>query len=274
MSMLRSIQILALIASVFSSADPLAAGTDQAYRLLIQENHEQAITAYEGYLEEHPDDYKALFNLGTAFYRTSRFSSAAECFEKSIPLAIEDLEYQSLAHYNLGCSLFQSAYAQSQLSLKASLEFLQKARVHFENAHELDPDSEKTRLNLDRVRQLIDAFTSIPSPPEESPSTGSKPGNGEQEQESGSAPNDTESPGPQNQQQDSSDSQANGSDSSYSFPDQENQEQGTPHPEMTKEEAQLFLRALEKNEKRLSISKLNNRGAGQDMDEVDNEPNW
>ncbi|HOO92039.1 MAG TPA: tetratricopeptide repeat protein, partial [Opitutales bacterium] len=86
--MLRSLQILALIASVFSSADPLAAGTDQAYRLLIQENHEQAITAYEGYLEEHPDDYEALFNLGTAFYRTSRFSSAAECFEKSIPLAI------------------------------------------------------------------------------------------------------------------------------------------------------------------------------------------
>jgi len=43
---------------------------------------------------------------------------------------------------------------------------------------------------------------------------------------------------------------------------------------MTKEEAQLFLRALEKNEKRLSISRLHHRGSELDSDDSDTEPTW
>lgn len=255
------------------------AGTGEAYRLLMEGKYESAITIYENHLEEYPDDRIALFNLGTAFYRTSRFSSAAECFEKSIPLAIEDPGYQSIAHYNLGCSLFQSAYAQSRVSLNESLELLRSARVHFENALELDSESIKTRKNLERVKALIEQFNSFAAPPKESASTGIRQENGDKNgssanpEESKTSEHSEQTPDPAKDEQSGSNSEGDPSDM-MNPSNNENPQSPTTHPEMTKEEAQLFLRALEKNEKRLSISRLHHRGSELDSDDSDTEPTW
>ncbi len=254
------------------------AGTGEAYRLLMEGKYESAITIYENHLEEYPDDRIALFNLGTAFYRTSRFSSAAECFEKSIPLAIEDPGYQSIAHYNLGCSLFQSAYAQSRVSLNESLELLRSARVHFENALELDSESIKTRKNLERVKALIEQFNSFAAPPEESASTGIRQENGDKNGSSAN-PEESKTSEPSEQTPDPAKDEQSASSSDHgpsgmNAADRGNQPSRTPHPEMTKEEAQLFLRALEKNEKRLSISRLHHRESELDSDDSDSEPTW
>lgn len=121
--------------------------TQEAFQLLQDQKFEEAIIAYENLIIQS-ENSENRFNLGIAYYRTLRYSSAQQIFEKTLTLQIEDPGFQSNVLYNMGNCLFQQAKLFLLENKERSFHYLKDSMLAFENAVELQPGFEAAQFNL------------------------------------------------------------------------------------------------------------------------------
>lgn len=242
----------------------------EAFALLENGNYNEAIIAYETLLSDTGDDPDILFNLGIAYYRTLRFSSAESSFEKALQLKIEDPVFQSHAEYNIGNAFFQQAKLFWEESPQRSLFYLRESVEAFENAVELQSDFEASKFNLSAAQTLLanlqkkydDSQQKEESEVPDSPSQEDLPESGQNE---GNASDQPE--GSQRQ----SDTQGQPTGNPDAKPSRTSEKGGGQQGElMDVNEAMMLLDSVELDEKRITLSKLLEEKSSADTE----QPDW
>jgi len=234
---------------------------EQAFQLLSEGDFEQAIISYETMLTTENNNPFLHFNLGIAYYHAFRYSSAQQSFERALQLKMDDPQFQTKAEYNIGVTLFAQAKLYVEIDLDRTLDYLNDAISAFENAIELQPEYESAIANYKACVELREILTqpkeTSDDGAEETPSEDAN--NPSQKQESKTSeettgndsgqkplePGDPQKPGnPQ------SSPANNNNKSSDKVP-------GAPGPQrLDKQEALLLLDSIENDEKRITLSKL------------------
>ena len=80
---------LLLIISVISSTITWAASFEEANKLFQEKKYDQAITAFEVYLDDH-NDIAGYYNLGLAYHETNAHGKAVWAFQKVLKLNPKD----------------------------------------------------------------------------------------------------------------------------------------------------------------------------------------
>ena len=228
----------------------------EAHALLENGNYDEAIIAYEKLLSETGDNPDTLFNLGIAYYRTLRFSSAENSFEKALQLKIEDPVFQSHAEYNIGNAFFQQAKLFWKENPQRSLFYLRESVEAFDNAVELQSDFESAKSNLAKTKALLadlqqkldESRADEETQTSESPTQEEQP---ESDQEEGTSSDQSE--GSQNR----SESKGTPTGNPNGEPTRDSQDGGgEPGELMDVNEAMMLLDSVELDEKRITLSKL------------------
>jgi tetratricopeptide (TPR) repeat protein len=261
-------KILILIGLVHVSHVAMGSLADEvsAFEKLQALDWEGAIIAYERCLEEKktPDLY---YNLGVAYFRTFRFSSAEQAFRNAMLRSVDNAEFQVELHYNIGNALFRQAELFESMDKGKTIELLDQAIRSYEICIELNPDFKDAHFNL-TVAQKVRA--SIQLTDESSVSNNQAPNNQEesrQEEESlddqqGSSSSTGNPAAPSAPSGAPEDAPANQSDSAPMG--------GNAVQSLSKEDALLFLEKLERNEKHLNMS----HGSPEKEDKPSLRPNW
>ena len=242
----------------------------EAFSYLSQEKYDEAIIAYEKLLNQSGDDPDALFNLGIVYYRTQRFSSAENAFEKALRLKIEDPVFQSQAEYNIGNALFRQARLFSRENSQRAIFYLQESIAAFENAVKLQSDFEAAQVNLALTRKLLTKLQSEgkgENDDAEEPSNESPPDAPPDQEQEESSPSDLSNDA-QSQKTESKKPLAIPSETEN--PNASDSGGGNPGEFMNVQEAMMLLDSVEMDEKRITLSEL--------LEEKDStaaeSPNW
>lgn len=241
--------------------------TQEAFRLLQDQKFEEAIIAYES-LTSQSENPENLFNLGIAYYRTLRYSSAQQMFEKTLSLRIEDPGFQSNVEYNIGNCLFQQAKLFLQENKERSFHYLKDSMHAFENAVELQPGFEAARFNLSLATLIFNELEpSIADEEEAHDQNGENTENAPPEEKSESEESESltgDSKGEPDPMGNNSSSQP---DENAKSTDKGG---GNKGEEIDVNEAMMLLDAVEMDEKRITLSNLLNK------EEYSSEelPNW
>ena len=140
--MKRFSKYLIIIALLFSAFSVSAQSDEKAIRKGNRNyksgNYEQAITSYRKALEIRPNNAKAQFNLGDAYYAKQSYDTAYNEFQKVVEMS-PDAKLKSDAVYNMGnCLLAQNKYYDAFNIYKVSLK--------------LNPDNDNALYNLEYCR--------------------------------------------------------------------------------------------------------------------------
>jgi len=153
----------------------------QGNKLYQDEKFNEAEMRYRQSLEENPQNYKGIFNLGNALYRQGRLDEAAELFQGLSQFAPGEHE-RAYAYHNLGNTFLRSQkYAESIEAYKNSLR--------------INPDDEQTRFNLAYAMRLLQE-----QPPQDQGSDGEKDQQKDRDEQKDQQPQQGEDDQPQQQQ--------------------------------------------------------------------------
>jgi len=185
--------------------------------------------AYEKYLEalrDNPDSPVIRFNEGNALYQTQEFQRALDAYRAAIESG--DQELVSKAWYNLGNALYR------QQQLEGALEA-------YKQSLRLDPNDEDAKHNLEMVLQQMQQQQQQQQPPGQEGQQGQEDQQQQQQQE---------------QQQEQQQQQENqGGEQRQQAPEEEEQQQQQqqqPQPgEMSREEAERLLQAIQEDPDRI-----------------------
>ena len=138
----RLIKYLTIIVFLFSAFSVSAQSDEKAIRKGNRNyksgHYEQAISHYRKALEIRPNNAKAQFNLGDAYYAKQSYDTAYNEFQKVVEMS-PDAKLKSDAVYNMGnCLLAQNKYYDAFNIYKVSLK--------------LNPDNENALYNLEYCR--------------------------------------------------------------------------------------------------------------------------
>jgi Ca-activated chloride channel family protein len=227
---------------------------NQAYD---EEDFEKAATKYEEALEQNGSYGKANFNLGNALYRQGNLGEASKNYEKAAADAIEK-EDKARAYHNVGNSFLNAARMlmqnppqandsvqppDPQQLIKASIEAYKRALRNV-------PTDEETRYNLAYAQKLLDKNGGGGGEDQQD-----QQDKGDQEEEQEQQEQDKGDEGDEEQEQQQNDQGDEG---------EEEQQEQQPRPnEMTKEEAEQLLKALDNNEKDLQEKMAKDRMQGE-----------
>lgn len=120
-----------------ASAQHINAQLREANSLYKQNKFEEALPKYQQSIAEGNNTPSTNYNLGNAFFRTTRFEEAAAAFDKTIR-DVPDGALRQQSYYNLGVT-----YSKQQ-KLEQSIDAYKKAVV-------MDPGDEDARVNLQKA---------------------------------------------------------------------------------------------------------------------------
>ena len=104
--------------------------------------YEQALEHFHQAQLDRPDDRQLEFNIADTYYRMADYEAAELSFGRVLSMGHDDDPMAQQAHYNLGNTLYYQGR-------------LEEAVTAFERAMELDPDDEDARHNLEYVREEL-----------------------------------------------------------------------------------------------------------------------
>ena len=228
----------------------------EAFSYLSEKKYADAIISYEKLLNQTGDNPDALFNLGIAYYRTQRFSSAENAFERALRLKIEDPVFQSQSEYNIGNALFQQARLFSRENSQRAIFYLQESVAAFENAIELQSGFEEAESNLALTRKLLNKLQNkedekrdkVEEPSDELPRETSSDSEQKESRSSGQS-GEPQGKNPEPKQPSAPPSEKEISKTSDNGG-------GTPGEFMNTQEAMMLLDSVEMDEKRITLSEL------------------
>lgn len=193
-------------------------------------NYNQAAELYRQAIEDEPDNARLHFNLASTLHKLGRTEEAIESYERYESLA-ESPEEQSFASYNQGTMLTEE-------------EKYEKAAEYFREALKKNPDDPDARHNYELALQRQQQQEQQQQQNQDSGQNNDQQDQEQEQQQNGNNNQD------QNQNQNEQQPPNNGRQQDQ----QEEEEQRQPQPkptEMTPEEAQNILDALEQLEREL-----------------------
>ncbi len=183
----------------------------QGNSLYKEKKYDAALGKYQDALLDAPDSPRIRFNVGNALYQKNTHEKAVETYQKA--LATGDVRLQSQLYYNVGNGLYrQGKLAESILA--------------YEQALKLNPNDMDAKYNLEFVRNKL--------------KENAKPQQSLEQQQQNQEGKENERPQDQNQKPQPQDQRQE---------DQKASQQQRPKQEMSKEEAEQLLNALNENKK-------------------------
>ena len=227
MKTFKNILILLLFASLCATANAQAKEIREGNRHFRKGFYSEAIKDYKNSLDKKYND-KAQFNLGDAYYNMKNYEEATRSFQsvadRNVPKNME-----ANAYYNLGNSLMeQQKYAEAFDAYKKSLK--------------IDPNDEDARYNLEYARQKMIL---------QQQQQQQQQNQNQQQDQDKKDDNNKQDQQQQQQNQDNKQEQEQNQDEQQQQQQQQQQEQ-----QMSKEDAERMLQALENQEKE-TMDKMN-----------------
>ncbi len=230
--------ILILLSALFITASAVS-DARKANEAFQRGDYETAAQLYRQAIDQNPDDARLWFNLGNALARMGSADEAAEAYEQFKSRA-DDRQLRAMGDYNKG-------------RLLSDMEEYEEALKHFREALRNNPDDDDARHNFElaqRRQQQQEEAQQQQQQPEQDQGEDEQDGDQEQEQDQQGDQDQQSGQQPQNMDQDQS-------------------EQQSP-AEMTREEAENLLDALEQLEREL----LENRKKESSENRPRNDRDW
>ena len=227
-------------------------------RLYKEGDYENALNRYSEAERQRPDSPEISFNMGDSFYRQKRYQEAMETHARSTSPPGGPRDLQAKAHYNIGDSLFR------QGKLEEALEAYKKAI-------DLDSADVDTKYNIEFLQRKLQEQQKQQEDKKKNP-----------QQESGQKQQKQPDQGKGDQQKNKEQESEGGSQQKKENP-QESQEKEKQTPqnqerqekkqgtEISKEDAERLLGALQSEEKKLPVALEKNE---RNTVEVPPEEDW
>ncbi|MFP3859204.1 MAG: tetratricopeptide repeat protein [Bacteroidales bacterium] len=193
-----------------------------------EKNFVNSEVAYRRAVEENPESFEALFNIGDALYKQEKYQEAAKQFSE---LVDDDLDKDKAAkvYHNLGNSLLNAG------KIKESIEAYKKALKN-------NPGDIETKHNLTHALKKL-------KQQEQEDQQDQKDKNQQQDQQDKEDDREEQEDQQEQQQQSPENQQQNEDDEKEQEENQ--QQQQSQEPEISREDAERLLQALENDEKLL-----------------------
>ncbi len=223
--------ILFLILNVFFVISAFAQGGHKQVtagnKLYAEEKYDEANNKYRDALVENPESAIINFNIGDVQYKKRHFEEAIKSYEKST--SSDEIKVQSGSYYNIGNTLYKMGKLPESISA-------------YKKALELNPEDEDAKYNLEYVRaKLKDKSEKQPQENQQQEQQQQEEQNQDKEQNS-----EEQKEEQQEQQQNNQENQENPEEQQ-----EQQQEQATEPKEISKEDAERLLNALQNEEKDL-----------------------
>lgn len=241
--MMRSILVvLAVLCPVTAYAQAGRSDVRDGNRMYEEGRYAEAYEKYLDALRDNPDSPVIHFNEANALYQSAEFQRAMEAYQQAVEAG--DPALQSQAFYNLGNALYR------QQQLEQSLEA-------YKQAMRLDPSDSDAKHNFELVREQLEQQQQ------------QQPQDGEQNQDDQEDQDDQQDQQDQQQQQDDNsdqqdeqdqkdeeqqddqdqeqDEQDQGQDPNDEQQDEQQQQEQPMPGEMSREEAEQLLEAIEED---------------------------
>jgi tetratricopeptide (TPR) repeat protein len=193
-----------------------------------EEVYDESEILYRKALEKEQQSYTGEFNLGDALYKQEKFEDAARSFNKLAENQTDPIKLGELYH-NLGNSLLKSN------QLEASIEAYKQALRN-------NPADDETRHNLAFAQQMLQQQQQQQDQQQDQQNQDQQ----DQEQQN----QDQQDQEQQNQDQQDQEQQ-NQQDQEQQNQDQQDQDQQQQPPQISREDAQRMLQALQQDEQEL-----------------------
>ncbi|TDI86263.1 MAG: tetratricopeptide repeat protein [Caldithrix sp.] len=220
--------ILFLILNVFFVISAFAQGGHKQVtagnKLYAEEKYDEANNKYRDALVENPESSIINFNIGDVQYKKRHFEEAIKSYEKST--SSDEIKVQSGSYYNIGNTLYKMGKLPESISA-------------YKKALELNPEDEDAKYNLEYVRAKLKDKSE--KQPQENQQQQQEEQNQDKEQNS-----EEQKEEQQEQQQNNQENQENPEEQQ-----EQQQEQATEPKEISKEDAERLLNALQNEEKDL-----------------------
>jgi len=230
------ILILATVLLATTGFGGISSTVKDGNRLFEESRYDQALAKYTDAQLDDPDNPGLHYNIGSVLYKQKKYDKAIESFRKVAETG-EDNNLISKAWYNMGNSFFMQATG------AGDAELLSKAVDAYTEALKLNPEDEDAKYNLEVARSLM-KMKKEEQPPQSCPNKQPKK-------------EEPENQNNQQQQNQTGENQTATSEQSISTSESdaatpETQPEPRPQPaegEMTPEEAERLLNALEDRER-------------------------
>ncbi len=201
-------------------------------------DYQKALDNFRSAQLSKPDSPAIRHNAALSIYRMGDYEKTIEELEKAYELATDDIEKADI-QYDMGNAYFMQ-------------DSLQRSVMHYQKALEFNPKDEDAKYNLELARALIKEFSEKEQQEQQQQNQQQQDQQQQQEQEQQDQ-QDQQEQQDQEQQQDQQEQEQQ----------QEQQQQQRENPEdMTEEEAQRLLDALQQNEDDLQKEKMQRQGGG------------
>ncbi len=226
--------------------------------------YDKASEAYQKSLEADGSYGKASFNLGNSNYRMGSLGEAAKQFEVAAADAIEKPD-KAKAYHNIGTSFLNAARmlmenppeANDSVQPPDPQQLIQVSIEAYKNALRNNPKDEESRYNLAYAKELLQ---------EGGGGGGQDQQEQEQEQNEDQEDQDKGDKGDKEEEKKEGEDGEDGKENEKNDKGDEEQDKGEEKPkedQMSKEEAEQLLKALDKNEKDLQKKLGKERAQGE-----------
>lgn len=239
---MRFLVLIVLFLTLSGFAPNDARKANEAYE---RGDYETAAELYRSAIEQDPDNPRLYYNLGNALAQSGNPDEATRAYEQYRSM-IEDAGQESLADYNQGRMLTDT-------------ENFDEALNFFREALKKNPDDEDARFNYELAKRKQEQQQ------EEQQNQDQNQQNDDQEQQDQDQQQQQNNENPQDNQQ-QNDQQQNNPDQNQ----QQDQQQQQRPEELTREEAENLLDALEELERDL----LENQKKESSQSNTRNEKDW
>jgi len=202
-------------------------------------DYELAVQLYRQAIDQNPDNSRLYFNLGNALAEAGNTEEAMEVYEKFKSMT-EVNDQQALADYNKG-------------KLLSEQENFDEAISHFREALRKNPDDEDARFNYELAQRMKQQQEQQ-----------------QQEQQQDSQSDQDDSDGEEEEQENDQNQQQNPNQQPQNQDQPQDQEQRPEPSNMSEEEAENILDALEQLEREL----LENREKEANVRRQQNDKDW
>ena len=207
-------------------------------------DYELAVQLYRQAIDQNPDNSRLYFNLGNALAEAGNTEEAMEVYEKFKSMT-EVNDQQALADYNKG-------------KLLSEQENFDEAISHFREALRKNPDDEDARFNYELAQRMKQQQEQQQQEQQQDSQSDQDDSDGEEEQEQ------------ENDQKQDENQQQNPNQQPQNQDQPQDQEQRPEPSNMSEEEAENILDALEQLEREL----LENREKEANVRRQQNEKDW
>lgn len=241
---MRFLVLIVLFLTLSGFAPNDARKANEAYE---RGDYEEAAELYRSAIELEPDNPRLYYNLGNALAQSGNFDEAARAYDQYRNMT-EDAGEESLADYNQGRMLTDT-------------ENFDEALNYFREALKKNPDDADTRYNYELARRKQQQQQEEQQQNQDQNQNQQNDDQDQQQQQNNQDPQD-------NQQQ--NDQQQNNPDQDQNQNQQQDQQQQQRPEELTREEAENLLDALEELERDL----LENQKKESSQSNSRNEKDW